>query len=146
MYISDEGPHAAVESAVEEVLARAGLPIVERGVPNLGSWFRRVRASDIGAVAAHAADSRLVLGHDAHVTSTMLEHLGPVLTALQSTKEAVVRIGAVLIVKLDDQVVVLQLTARQQLHLDHQPQLATAPREILTALKLTPSPAPERDE
>lgn len=143
MYLSDEGSHTAVEAAVEEVLARTGLSVVERDPPVLGSWFRKLRASEVGTMAAHVADSRLVLAHDAQVTSTMLEHLGPVLTALQSTKDAVVRIGAVLIVKLDDQLVVHQLTAAQQLQLDHQPQLAMAPREILTALELEPGPVPE---
>jgi hypothetical protein len=143
MYLSDEGSHTAVEAAVEEVLARTGLSVVERDPPILGSWFRRLRASEVGTMAAHVADSRLVLAHDAQVTSTMLQHLGPVLTALQSTKDAVIRIGAVLIVKLDDQLVVHQLTAAQQLQLDHQPQLAMAPREILTALELEPGPVPE---
>lgn len=140
VYLSDEGGHTAVEAAVETALHRAGLSVVERDDPVHGSWFRRLRASEIGTMAAHAADSRLVLAHDAHVTSTLLQHLGPVLAALQSQKEAVVRLGAVLIVKLDDQLVVHQLTAAQQLQLDHQPQLAMAPREILTALRLGDRP------
>jgi hypothetical protein len=140
MYLSDEGAHPAVETAVEMVLTQAGLVVVDRDDPVFGSWFRRVRAGELGAMAAHAADSRLVLAHDAQVTSTMLQNLGPVLTALQSTKEAVLRIGAVLIVKLDDQLVVHQLTAAQQLQLDHQPHLAMAPHEILAALRLGEHP------
>jgi len=80
-----------------------------------------------------------VLAHDARVTATMLEHLGPVLESLKSTKDAVIRLGAVLIVKLDKQLVVHQLTAAQQLRLDHQPQLAMSPRDILTALEISPA-------
>jgi hypothetical protein len=140
MYLSDEGAHTAVESAVESVLAKAGLSVVNRDDPVFGSWFRRVRASEIGTMAAHAADSRLVLAHDAQVTSTMMRHIGEVLTALQTTKEAVVRIGAVLIVKFDDQLAVHQLTAAQQLQLDHDPQLAMAPHQILTALRIGDHP------
>lgn len=136
MYLSDEAASGAVEAAVDATLARAGLAVIDRDDPVLGSWFRKVRASELGAVAAHAADSRLVLAQDAQVASTLLENLGPVLTALQPLKEAVVRMGAVLIVKLDDKVMVHQLTATQQLQLDHQPELAMAPREILTALRL----------
>ena len=141
LYLSDEGTHTAVEAAVERVLATAGLGVVERDDPILGSWFRRLRASELGAVAAHAADSRLVLAQDAQVASTLLANLGPVVTSLQPLKEAVIRMGAVLIVKVDDSLAVHQLTAAQQLQLDHQPQLAMAPRAILDALQLR---TPER--
>lgn len=139
MYLSDEAASAAVEAAVEATLARAGLAVVERNDPVLGSWFRKIKASEVGAVAAHAVNSRLVLAQDAQVASTLLQNLGPVITALQPVKEAVVRMGTVLIVKLDDKVLVHQLTAAQQLQLDHQPELAMAPREILTALRVTPA-------
>jgi hypothetical protein len=82
-------------------------------------------------------DTRLVLAQDAAMTADLLQHLGPVITSLASTKEAVIRTGALLIVKIDDKVAVHQLTASQQLQLDHhQPALATSPHEILTALRL----------
>ena len=108
-------------------------------------WFRRMWAkvhnvldSPLGreatTVAAHAAETRLVLGQDATVTATLLQNLGPVLDALHPTQDAVIRTGALLILKLDGALSVLQLTAAQQLKLDHQPQLARSPREILTAL------------
>lgn len=66
----------------------------------------------------------------------MLQNLGPVLVALQPMKEAVIRAGALLIVKMDSTLVVHQLTAAQQLQLDHQPQLAQSPHDILSALEL----------
>lgn len=66
----------------------------------------------------------------------MMQNLGPVLDALQTTKDAVIRAGALLIVKVDGVVVVHQLTAEQQLMLDHQPQLAQSPHDILAALEL----------
>jgi hypothetical protein len=91
---------------------------------------------ELAQVAAHAVESRLVLAQDATVTATMLQNLGPVLTALQPTTDAVVRVGALLIVKVDGVVGVHQLTAVQQLQLDHQLRLATAPHDILTALQL----------
>jgi hypothetical protein len=141
IYLSDESTHDAVETAVVSALASAGASIVAREEPIVGSWFRRMRAApdavrELGATAAHAADSRLVLGHDAHVTATLMQHLGPVITALQPTKEAVIRLGAVLIIKLDGQLVIHQLTAAQQLRLDHEPHLALAPHDILAALEL----------
>ncbi|GAB2883931.1 Rho termination factor N-terminal domain-containing protein [Streptomyces mayteni] len=157
IYISDEAAHREVESAVEEVLRSAGLRIVEREDPILGSWFRRMRAA-VGRVArsevvregaltaAHVADTRLVLAQDATITSTMLLNLGPVITALQPTKDAVLRIGALLIVKVDWTVSVFQLTAAQQAVLDHQPKLATSPQDVIKALELPESSAPSLAE
>jgi hypothetical protein len=57
--------------------------------------------------------------------------------SLQPTKNAVLRVGSLLIVKLDWVVNVFQLTATQQVILDNQPQLARSPHEIITALNLT---------
>ena len=57
--------------------------------------------------------------------------------SLQPTKDAVLRVGALLIVKVDWAVNVFQLTAAQQALLDHRPQLATSPHEIVAALGLT---------
>ena len=65
----------------------------------------------------------------------MLQNVGPVLEALQPTKDAVVRAGALLIVKVDWTVQVHQLTAAQQAILDHQPKLAASPGEIIAWLE-----------
>jgi hypothetical protein len=51
----------------------------------------------------------------------------------------VIRAGALLIVKMGSTLVVHQLTPAQQLQLDHQPQLAQRPHDILSALELQPS-------
>ncbi|MDQ3787838.1 MAG: hypothetical protein M3422_11405 [Actinomycetota bacterium] len=143
IYLSDESIHEQVQNAVVDLVTAVGGWIEHADDPVLGSWFRRLRAGarspvgrELAQVAAHAAESRLVLAHDATVTATMLQNLGPVLTALQPTKDAVVRVGALLIVKVEGVVGVHQLTAAQQLQLDHQPRLATAPHEILAALQL----------
>jgi hypothetical protein len=72
-----------------------------------------------------------------------LQNLGPVLASLQPTKDAVLRVGALLIVKVDWVVKVFQLTAAQQALLDHRPQLASSPYEIIAALNLEPDS--ERD-
>jgi transcriptional regulator with XRE-family HTH domain len=145
IYLSDESVHEQVEAAVEDLLAASGVHVEHRDDPVFGSWFRRMRARtgqavhsplarEAAIVAAHAAESRLVHAQDATVTETMLRNLGPVLTALHPTKDAVIRAGALLIVKVDWIVAVHQLTPAQQLRLDHQPQLAQSPHDILSAL------------
>jgi hypothetical protein len=145
IYISDAAAHGDVESAVEFMLEAAGISIEEREEPVYGSWRRKISAfaqkigdSPVGAeaarTAAHALEANLVLQKDADITAALLQNLGPVLTAIQPLDEAVIRTGALLIVKLGSTVVVHQLTATQQLVLDHQPELAYAPRKILDAL------------
>lgn len=101
IYLSEESVHDQVEEAVAELLNAAGLDITDREEPVAGSWFRQMRAAlrapaakDAALVAAHVADSRLVLAQDAAVTATMLQNLGPVIASLQPTKDAVLRVGA----------------------------------------------------
>jgi hypothetical protein len=148
IYLSDEHNHEDVEVAVGEWLAHAGLTVEERDEPVIGSWFRRMRAgvghavhsptaAEAALTAVHAADSRLLLGQDAMVTATLLQNLGPVIASLQPTREAILRVGALLIVKIDWAVHVFQLTAAQQAILDHKPQLAASPLEIIAALQLS---------
>lgn len=147
IYLSDGASHARVEQAVEELLATAGLQVAHRAEPVIGSWFRRMTAraqqglqspmaQDAALTGVHAADSRLVLAQDAEVTARLLQNLAPVIGSLQPTKDAVLRVGALLIVKVDWAVSVFQLTAAQQARLDHHPQLASTPREIVAALQL----------
>jgi hypothetical protein len=150
IYLANEGIHEQVETAVEQWLATADLSINTRGEPVIGSWFRLLAASlkkaaktpaarEALLTATHVADSHLTQAQDAYVTATLLQNVGPVLQALQPTKDAVVRAGALLIVKVDWVVQVYQLTAAQQAILDHRPHLAASPKEIITALE---SPEP----
>lgn len=154
IYLSDETIHPQVETAIEALLDEAGLQIESRDDPILGSWFRRMVATvkqamgspagrEATLIAAHIADTRLVLIQDATVTASLLQNLGPVLGALQPTKDAVIRAGALLIVKDDWVVKVFQLTAAQQALLDHRPQLSRSPHEVIAALNLMPGTRPD---
>jgi tellurite resistance protein TerA len=149
IYVADEEVHESVEAAVEDLLAAAGLETAYRDVPVIGSWFRKSSAAvrddvrpsmlrDAMRTAAHAADSRLVHAQDATVTATLMAGLGPLIAALQPTKDAAVRIGALLVVKVDWAVGVHQLTAAQQLKLDHNPQLVASPKDLIDILRLAP--------
>jgi hypothetical protein len=149
IYLSDEEIHSAAEAAVEYLLATAGLRIVGREDPVIGSWFRRMVAGareaarstagqEAALITAHAIQTRLVLDQDAEVTARLLQNVAPVLGALQPTKDAVIRAGALLIVKVDWVVSVFQLTAAQQARLDLHPHFASSPSEIIAALSLGP--------
>lgn len=147
IYLSDESVHEQVEAAVEDFLAYIGGHIEHRYDPVFGSWFRRMWASMGKAVHSPVAREAVIVGvsiaelhlrraPEAAVTAKLMENLGPVLAALQPTKDAVIRVGALLIVKNDRGVAVHQLTAEQQLKLDDQPQLSQSPQDVLAALEL----------
>jgi hypothetical protein len=104
---------------------------------------RTPAARDALLTAVHAADSHLIQAQDAYVTATLLQNAAPALQALQPTRDAVIRAGALLIIKADWAVYVHQLTAAQQAVLDHQPHLTATPSEIITALT---SPAASSSE
>lgn len=69
-----------------------------------------------------------------------MQNLGRALTALRPTPDAVLRIGALLIVKVDNVVAVHQLTAAQQLTLDHQPHLLTSPHDMTAHIPIRSAP------
>jgi anti-anti-sigma factor len=147
IYLAENDIHEQVETAVERWLSTANASIRTRDEPVIGSWFRRLEAGvkkvrntpagrEAFLTAQHVADSRVIQSQDAYVTATLLQNVGPVLQALHPTKDAVVRAGALLIVKIDWVVQVHQLTAAQQAILDHQPHLVASPKEIIAALEL----------
>lgn len=110
------------------------------------SWFRRARRNktvqEVAAVAAHAAELRVVLAQDAQVTATLMQHLGSVIESVQPLEEAVIRVGSMLLVKVGDQLVVHQLTSAQELRLNHHPHLAMSAGEVLAALEVRDGPEP----
>jgi hypothetical protein len=59
-----------------------------------------------------------------------MENLGPLITSLQPTPDALLRLGPVLVVKVKGALTVHQLTAAQQALLDHSPALVTSPHEV----------------
>lgn len=144
IYLADAGLHYPVQAAATRVLAAAGLRIHSADEPVLGSWFRHLRAAVDNTPYSPAARGGTLtstrtrpgqdLAQDAMITSALLENADAVITALQPTRNAVVRLGAILIVKTDGTPVVTQLTPAQQAKLDHAPHLAAAPGKITAAL------------
>ena len=138
IYLSDVSIHEHVEAQVELALTQSGWIIDQRDDPIVGSWFRAVTSSDglhdIAKTAAHAAEMRLVQHQDAIVTSVMMQHVPALIASLQQTRDAVVRIQAVLILKIDWSVAVHQLTAAQQFKLDHYPKAVLTPQDVLRVL------------
>ncbi|MEV4057063.1 hypothetical protein AB0J55_38155 [Amycolatopsis sp. NPDC049688] len=147
IYLSTATGHELVQAAVEDLVSKAEAEVIERGDPEIGSWMRRLigriktvtettSGREAAMVAAHAVEARLVQAQDATNTATLMQNLAPTLTALQPIPSAVVRVGALLIVKNGDIIAVHQLTTTQQFQLNHKPELLSSPRDILQALGL----------
>ena len=75
---------------------------------------------------------------DAAITATLMQNLGPLIASLDKTKDAVIRVGAMLVVKVEWRLAVYHLTPAQQFLLDHKPELATSPENIARALGAQP--------
>lgn len=154
IYLGDGRDHEDVEIAVGRALTAAGLYITKRSQPRIGSWFaqwraamRRAAQTPVGAevvmAAVHGIEQRAVLDKDADITEKLMRNLGPVIAALAVEERAVIRLGAVLAVKVDGQLTVHQLTTEQQLTLNHQPRLLMSPREVLEMLETDQASIPQ---
>ena len=147
IYLADADLHYPVQAAATRALAAAGLRIHSADDPVPGSWFRNLRAAidDTpyspaargGTLTAARPRDRLDLAQDAMITSSLMESADAVITALQPTRDAVVRLGAILIVKVDGTAAATRLTTAQQARLDGDPRLAAAPRKISASLGIT---------
>jgi hypothetical protein len=149
IYLSDGRDHEAIERALEQVLNVAEIQIVDRFLPRLGSWSRTVRLRlPWGSDAPVVDQIRSIRAEDSSAkviseTSVYLTGLTPLIVALQASRdaEAVIHAGALLIVKVNESIVVHQLTSDQRRHLSQNPSLSERPREILEALSIHCSPA-----
>jgi hypothetical protein len=119
IYLPDTADHAEVEAAVEALLATADAEITDRDT----------LAGNLHTLRARPATD------EATMTATCLRNLGPVLAALHAHAEAILRAGALLMVKQGPRLTVQELTTAQQFRLDHEPELAAAPHHILAALE-----------
>jgi hypothetical protein len=80
-----------------------------------------------------------VMSVDLEITSTMLNAVGKIVPALESTPEAVIVLGNMLIVKAGGVVTIYMLTAPQLELIVQQPNLLRSPDEALKALGLSGS-------
>jgi hypothetical protein len=139
IYLANELGHEMVQALFEGYMIESGFEIYEREPEIYGSWFRRMWArlvrSPVGQGALHAVDNMVVLGQDADIAERMLRNLAPVLDAIRPENRAVIRAGALLTVKSDQGLAVVQLTAAQQNLLNSQPSLSLSPQDILGALE-----------
>lgn len=90
--------------------------------------------SEAAFLASHAGDAPHVIDQDTLATSILMQGLAPVIASLESTRNAVVSVCALLVLKINGDVTVHHLTVAQQRRINRQPALLANPQQILAAL------------
>jgi hypothetical protein len=139
VYLSNAVLHQRVEAAVDEALYWSRLEIYRREDPLTAgqSWYRRMIARP-PAVSGRAAGPPGAGPRQEETVRRLMANLNPLLTGLSAERDAVVRLGPVLVVKDNGPLSIVQLTPGQEDLLRTRPALTATPAGILMALGLRP--------
>ncbi|MFC7386779.1 DUF6879 family protein [Sphaerisporangium rhizosphaerae] len=153
IYLTEEAGHERVQEAVEQVMAAAGLEVTERLEPHRGSWLRgmvgrtreRLTTDEMlerFARLEQAAQLQVLGRPQAEVDAAQGAAVAQLITALDKTKDAIVQIGSILLIKVDWVVSVRNLTPQELRLLDGRPELFRDPAGVLAALRGVPDGKP----
>ena len=108
----------------------------------VGSWFRRLFGTLKDASHTHtaqelrrAAEIQLIDRFQAGIDGATAGAVSHMIGALANTRGAVIQAGSVLLVKVDDKIIVRQLTPEQLLHWNENPGLFLDPAAALLELQ-----------
>ncbi len=156
---TEAGPELV--EALDEMLHAFGFEESEREEPRYGSYFQRLTAwmkvkaaSPAGVDAREKAQRALELKvldkEQAEVDAQQAEAVARVITALEKTERCALLVGSLLVVKLPELTVARNLTQRQLLHLNANPELQMQPEKLLELLAASETqdrrPAKSRSE
>lgn len=142
IYISEEGPSETIESAVTQVLDSFDLGVTHRLPPVRGSWYRAFVARTKKVANSPELKARLekveraieiqaLHRHQAQIDSAQGDAVAKLITALGVTPNAIIQIGSVLLVKVDNVLAVRNLTQRELGYLENNPGLLREPSKAL---------------
>jgi hypothetical protein len=142
VYLADEAAARAVEDSLVAALSEAGITIGYRAGPVKGSWYRafrgmiaRAASSQTAAEARRAIEIQLLDRFQAGIDGVTGDAVAKLITALGDTSGAVIQVGSVLLVKVEDTIVVRQLTQRELAHWQKNPGLFKDPAGALAELQ-----------
>ncbi|PKW15806.1 anti-anti-sigma factor [Saccharopolyspora spinosa] len=146
IYLSDELDHQAVADAAERVVAAFGLEFAHAFPPVVGSWFGEflIRLKNSGQLPtkeeqfvklSRALDLRLLDRQQAEVDAAQGAAVAGLIQSLSNTPRAIVQIGSVLLVKVDEVIVVRNLTQLELAHWERNPALFRDPAAALQELQ-----------
>ena len=142
IFLEDAAPGPAVEEAIREVLLMSGVENVREEQLVIRSWYRSLtgllkRAADSDAVAEarRAVELQVLDRFQAGIDGVTGDAVAKLITALNQTNGAVIQVGSVLLVKVDETIVVRQLSSREMTHWQRNPGLFKDPATALAELQ-----------
>jgi WXG100 family type VII secretion target len=142
IYLDDPTAGPAVERSIEELLSTSGAMAFRKTVPVIHSWyssmvavFKKAADSDAAAASRRAIEVQMLERFQAGVDGVTGNAVASILPALNETKRAAIQVGSIFIVKVDDTIVVRQLSAREMLHWRENPALFKDPAGALAELQ-----------
>lgn len=156
IYLSDERGHQAVADAAERLVEAFGLEFAHAFPPVAGSWFGefliRLKSSGLPTKEeqfvklSRALDLRLLDRQQAEVDAAQGAAVAGLIQSLSNTPRAIVQIGSVLLVKVDEVVVVRNLTQVELAHWERNPALFRDPAAALLELQQATSNGAELEQ
>ena len=125
LYMSDSQDHERVEAALRDLIDEFGFKIDRESPPSFGSYWRELRArprrsgTDPSTVHQTMAElDRMIrwhIDHDRQLTGfeTEAKAIAELVSSLEATREAVIQVGSVLLIKADNIIIVRHLSPEQ---------------------------------
>jgi anti-anti-sigma factor len=147
IYLASDDNHEAAEAALADVIKAFGLQVNMAFRPVRASWFREfiLKARKHGKTAPPVEDQLAKLVRtiemqalhrpQAEIDAAQGDAVAKLIIALDQTPRAVVQVGSVLLVKVDCNVVVRNLTQLELAHWERNPALFRNPEAALNELQ-----------
>jgi anti-anti-sigma factor len=157
IYLADADNHEAAEAALTEVIKSFGLQISLAFQPVEASWFRefllKVRGHGQATLPVEAQLDKLVRALEmqalhrpqAEIDAAQGDAVAKLITALDTTPQAVVQVGSVMVVKVDETIVVRNLTQLELAHWERNPAQFRDPKAALAELQRATPQTDDRD-
>jgi hypothetical protein len=145
IWLGDGAAHEAVELALSQLLDEMGLEIADPEPPQSGSWYRRSSArvrdatrhltpEQIAAEIERKLRIELFDKAQAMIDNQEASGAAALITSLASEEKACIRVGSILLIKVDGQLTVTNLTQYQLAWLERNQTLLLDPVTLLQEL------------
>lgn len=149
IYLSDGQAHQAVEEALELLLAETSLESYGHEEPVIGSWYRRfwvkareetahLNAAQIAAEVERKIRMEVFDKAQAVIDNQQATGAAALISAIQGEERACIRVGSILVIKVDGLVLVNNLTQMQLSWLERNQMLLRDPEALLKGLEALP--------
>ncbi|GHF95898.1 hypothetical protein GCM10017567_08060 [Amycolatopsis bullii] len=146
IYLESADGAAEVDESVLGILRELGAEIGYRPPPVLGSWFRRFRVkietavtsdqfADLARRVERSLELKAIDAPQAAVDSAQAGAAADLIRSLESQRNALVQIGSLLLVKIDGDLIVRNLTQHELAFIQKNPSSAANAKEILDRLQ-----------